>query len=245
MLDALVTDILPSPIVVPEGKFAAPGDFQIQNVLMMLYNRSEYVPLIRQIFPGNCAEYTTLDSAIILSKFGVEVNGAVLVYMDGQPNYNIPTVENDLTIPLVLQAQEEMKTKSFNGNSVPFPVEKSDVENVEEKTKNPYEPLSNTNSALFFRKIVSPKDTDFQPDDFVTSWSDAVGLKLVEREVQAIFIGSGDHATSILKFGDRYIYINPFSQEIVREQNLQQAQLILIQSLSRPRAFVTFNDVRM
>lgn len=245
MLDALTADI-PKPIVVPEGKMAAPGDFRIENIRIRLTNRTESIPLIRQTKPGNCAEYTALNTAIVLEKFGIEVNDSVLQYMRGQPDYNLPTVENDLTIPLVLRAQENMKTLSVNGEQIQFPSNRHDVDNLTSKYEDPYEPLTNTNSALLFREIVSPKDTIIEPTDFVTSWSDSVGRKLTEREVQAIFIGSGDHATSIVKLGERYLYIDPYNNpDIVQELNLEQARFRLAQSLARPNAFATFNDVRM
>jgi len=244
MLDALTSDAL-KPIIVPEGKFAAPGDFRIQNVFMRLTNRSENVPLIRQTQTGNCAEYTALNTAIVLSKFGIDVNASVLQYIQGRDDLNLPTVENNLTNPLVLNAQEKFKTKEMNGKLLPFPVQMSDIDNLDQKSTNPYEPLSNTNSALLFREVVSPKNIVFDPSDFATFWSDATGQKLIEREVQAILIGSGDHATSLLKLGGRFISIDPYSTDIVRELTLHRARFLLTQALSRPHSFITFNDVRM
>jgi len=222
-------------ISIPEGKFEAPGDYEILNKTLEINGRLQNVELIKQTFQGNCAEYTSLNTAIILRKAGFAVNQSVEEYLNNNRQLNLSEVEGDLTIPLLLNSQEDYKTLK---SSV------SDVDNLERKANNPYEPLTNTNSALLFRTVTSPLHQEFESGDILRGNPDNALEKASSRETYAVFIGSGNHATSWLKIGKDCYNIDPyFNNNVVKKASEKDMKNSIKRSLNQPGSFATINDL--
>ncbi|OGM20344.1 hypothetical protein A2714_04845 [Candidatus Woesebacteria bacterium RIFCSPHIGHO2_01_FULL_38_9] len=223
------------PIVVPEGRLAAPRDYEVRTTVLELNGRQQSLELIKQTFEGNCAEYTALNTAIILSKAGMAINPAIEEYLKANPQFDLSSVETDLTIPLILNAQEE-HAELFSGED--------DVDNLYIKVDNPYEPLTNTNSALLFRTAVSPNVQRFEGGDVVQGDPENALARISSQETVAVFVGSGNHATSWVKLGENCYYVDPYYNQSVVLQTTETVMKDRIrETINRPGSFVTLNDL--
>lgn len=232
-MDGIDSDV---KISIPEGKFQAPGDFEIRQVDVDLGGRNQRMELIKQRFSGNCAEYTTLNTAIVLSKIGVAINQEVNNYLRNHRSLDMSTVENDLVIPMVLDAQENIQGIRSSD---------ADVDNLFTKYDNPYYPLSSTNSVLFFRSAINISPVNFQPEEFSQRYTQEVDDRISDQEIRTIFIGSRSHATSYIKMGTDFYYIDPISNNIIEKRNINQVKNHLRHELEIRDSFITFNSLRM
>ena len=226
-------------IEIPPGELAAPGDYEILRKEIPFGTDTRRVELIRQRFAGNCAEYTVLNAAKILAEVNAVINPQVYAYLTSNRRLDLDTVERDLILGLVADAQENYP--NLQSTVV-------DVDNLHQKLQNPYAPLTNTNSALLFRTATSPKPFDFEPSDVINSnsGSDQINLALnrvLAQETLAVFVGSGAHATSWLKLSDKCYKIDPLTQGIVSLGTKEVMAEDLRRTLSTPGSFITLNDV--
>ncbi|MBI4157636.1 hypothetical protein HY502_02205 [Candidatus Woesebacteria bacterium] len=223
-------------IIVPPGEFRAPGDYRIIEGRYSLNGQNRSLELIQQTSSGNCAEYTTFNAVKVLEKEGFAVNPDIARYIN-TGNLSLDSVESDLVIPTLLDGQE-----AYKGIETTL----EDVDNLVEKASNPYEPLTNTNSALLFRMATSPETSDFKQGDLVIEYSGGVERTILSNEILAIFVGHQDHATCYLKFGEDFLYIDPyFNKGVVVLQTKDQALGRLSDALDQPGTFITLNQIRV
>jgi hypothetical protein len=224
----------PPKIVIPEGRMAAPGDYRIMPVRLNVAGRPQNIDLIQQTFQGNCAEYTTLNTVLIARAAGFAVNPAVAEYLAHNPRFNLDAVERDLVIPLTLNAQETHMRE--------VPTTQVDVDNLVIKADSPRESLTKSNSVLLFRESLSPVTMKFNGSDQIRNQADIQRMR--SNEVAAIFMGSSDHATSLLKLGEQYIHVDPFfNQNIAKVIPEQDALGILARVISQPGSIATINPL--
>lgn len=223
------------PIKVPEGKFSAPNDYEIRTVNLELRGRQQNLELVKQTFSGNCAEYTALNTAILLSTAGIAINPAIEMYLNSNPTLDLTSVETELTIPLILNGQEEYLSIRTDVN---------DVDNLVDKHRNPYEPLTNANSALLFRMAVSPQKQDFKNEEFIQGDPAPLLEKLSSEEISAIFVGSVNHARSWVKLSDKYYHIDPyFNENIISEVTKEKMEADVAKLMKEPNSFATVNSL--
>lgn len=224
---------LEQKIVVPEGKFEAPRDYQNVTVNIDLLGTPQNVELIKQVREGNCAEYTTLDTVLLAQSAGLAVNPQVVEYLANNPRLNLDTLESDFVIPFLLNAQEKHAEQ---------PSETTDVDNLDVKLSNPYESLTKRNSMILFREALSPIPTPFKLEDQISDSEDIERMKL--NELIAVFIGSSNHATSLLKLGNQYLHVDPyFNQDIAKVLSEADATKLLQDAINQPGSIVTMNPL--
>lgn len=225
--------VVQKPIVIPEGKFEAPGDYRISTVLLNLAGRPRNVDLIKQTFAGNCAEYTVLNAVIIAKAAGLSVNPEIAEYLSLNPRLNLNSLEKDLIIPLLLTTQERHPEQ---------PATVEDVNNLDTKFSNPYESLTKQNSVLLFRETLSPITSKIETTDKLSNSGD---IKRATIDfLSAFFIGTSDHATCILKLGEQYLHVDPyFNQNVVKTVTSNEAFSILDRAIAQPGSIVTRNNL--
>lgn len=223
--------VVENPIVVPKGEFSAPGDYKIIRV----GKESENFYLVKQLYSGNCAEYTMINTILMakgLEGAGLKFNDKVENYLKNNPSFNLDIVEKDLVIPMLcdsLDKHKEMKPGEEH------------TENLSLKLNNPYESLTALNSILLFRDALSPRDTKIKSTDKIdgTNINDAF-----TEDFCAFFIGDNNHATSILKLKDDYYHIDPyFNEEVARVINIDKAKEIIKKASSSPDSIVIKNKL--
>lgn len=225
---------IPEPkIVVPEGRFEAPRDYQRQTVRMELLGNTQQLELIKQTRAGNCAEYTTLDTVLVAKAAGLAVNPQLDEYLANNPRLNLDTLETDFVLPFLLNSQEHHTEQ---------PTQLADVNNLAGKVTDPYESLTKANSVLLFRDSLSPQLFQFKPEDQISDENGVQRMKL--NEIAAIFIGNEGHATSLLKLSDKYLHIDPyFNQNIVKSISEDEATSLLRDAIRQPGSIVTINPL--
>lgn len=222
-------------IVVPEGQLAAPGDYEIIRKTLEINGRQQTLELIRQTYEGNCAEYTSLNAALLLRMAGMSINPATKEYLNNNRQLNVAAVENEFVIPLLLRAQESYASLQSTV---------TDADNLGEKLANPYVPLTNINSALLFRTVISPIHKEFSADEVVRGNPDKALDRVSSQETIAVFIGSGNHATCWIKLGEDCYHIDPYyTVGVVRKASIDDMKNDMRRSLSLPGSFATLNDV--
>ena len=222
-------------IRIPEGRFGAQTDYELKNVHLKLAGRKENLKLIKQTFPGNCAEYTTLNTALLISRAGMAINPNLDVYLKMNPSLDLSDVEAEIAIPLILLAQEKHTNLEISG---------SDLDNIETKMYNPYEPLTNINSAMLFREAISPVTSSFKGNEVLTTYSREVQDRILTQETLAVFVGSRDHATSWIKLGQQCYHIDPyFNSNIVSTATKAEMEESVRESLNQADSFITVNDL--
>lgn len=230
---AEVSTIVNNPIVIPEGKFRAPGDYRITSVALNLNGTPRNIDLIKQTFSGNCAEYTTLNTVLIAQAAGLVVNPDITTYLAKNPSLNLNTLENDFVIPFLLNAQEKHPE---------LPSTADDVMNLVTKSSNSYESLTNQNSVLLFRDALSSIDTKFERGEQIKTQADIENMQL--NYLSAIFMGSNDHATSMLKLGDQYVHIDPyFNQNVAKILSEQDALALLRRTMIQSGSIIITNPL--
>lgn len=223
-------------IVVPPGELRAPGDYRVVEGRYSLNGKTRNLELVLQTSSGNCAEYTTFNAVKILEKEGFAINSEISQYIRSG-NLNLDSVENNLVIPTLLDGQE-----TYRGITTTI----DDVNNLVDKASNPYEPLTNANSALLFRMAVSPETADFKQGDLATEYSGGVERTILGNETLAIFVGYQDHATCYIKLGADFLYVDPyFNPGVVVSQTKDQALGRLSDALDQPGTFITLNEIRV
>jgi hypothetical protein len=230
---AILDNPVTKPIVIPEGKMAAPGDYRVIPVRVDINGRPRNIDLVKQTRQGNCAEYTVLDTVLIAQAAGYAINPQVAEYLSHNPNFNLDRLESDFVIPFLLNAQEAHTEQ---------PTTSVDVDNLGTKIDNPQESLTKANSVLLFREALSPVEIKFDSTDQIANQSDIQRMR--SSYLTAIFMGASNHATSMLKLGDQYLHIDPyFNQNIVKVLSEPDALSLLQRTVAQPGSIVTMNPL--
>jgi hypothetical protein len=88
------------PIVIPPGKFEAPNDSEIVYKKLSVDGEIFQTPLIKQLFDGNCAEYASVNLALLATSFDFDIGEEFIIFLEQQPN--LRTAINSLETGYVL-----------------------------------------------------------------------------------------------------------------------------------------------
>ena len=213
-------------LIIPEGKMAAPSDHRIVRQRLILPSGDvSTLDLIKQTREGNCSEYTTINSMLLLKAAGFEVARI------GTIDINI--VEPKL-IRLIADGLEITKGTT---------IREEDYECLIEKIDNPYITLTGNDTAILFRMMVAPrKELDFTGDIFLNS--NKCFKKILLEQNTAVLIGSNVHATSIIKINESFYDIDPyFSPEPIKKFNQSELMEKISRKLDILGSFAVVNQI--
>lgn len=194
-------------ITVPKGELGAYGDWEPVTISI----GDLTVDLLKQTHhnldrgEGNCAQYSTMNAAKICYELGLKLNPLVQNHYDQHPNMDPNTVERNLIIPLLADAQEEDKLSRINLD----PDRKKEImDELHAKLERPTTSLDNVNAVLLLQEIFNP-DGDIQRLIFGSedlTRTDDFGAYLIAS--------NGNHQQVLLVLGNTGILIDTLSPHV-------------------------------
>ena len=226
-----------SEIHIPEGKFAASLDSRIYYTNI----DSLTIPTIEQIYPGNCAEYSALNTSLIALYMGYSIGDELTIFLDKHTLTQAKdTLETGFVLP-VLQTLHELP------NPCGFSISQPDRQNLMEKQQNIYSALEGTNAALLFWAMLNGIDKDCPINNLQTNYSEELNSRLRSTQNLAVLVGNTSigHATAIFKSSKHYFSIDPLrTNNVIKSENEENVLNDIENLLNQREGYILISDLK-